>query len=372
MPGMNIEISRAALLPALGAVSGVVERRQTLPILGNLLVSASGSQMAIRATDLELEVATQVDADVAEAGEATVPARKFVDICRALPEGARIKLRTEGDRALVSSARSRFVLSTLPAGNFPSIEVDEAALRLELPSSVLKEMLEKTGFAMAQQDVRYFLNGVMLEISAERIIAVATDGHRLAKMVSNVGSGVASDQCPRQVIVPAKAVIELKRLLPMQDAFVSVEFAERTMRVSYGETVIVTKLVDGRYPEYERVIPAGLPRRALVDKEALRAALQRAAILSNEKYKGVRVSFGPGLLGLQAHNPEKEQADDEIEIEYDGDPIVIGFNVAYILDVIQAVEQSHLSVVFRDADSSAIWYGEGSEGETFVIMPMRL
>lgn len=369
---MNIEISRAALLPALGAVSGVVERRQTLPILGNLLVSTRGSQLAIRATDLELEVGTQVEAEVTEEGEATIPARKFVDICRALPEGARIKLRTEGERALVSSGRSRFALGTLPAGNFPSIEAEDSDLRLELPSSALKAMLDKTAFAMAQQDVRYYLNGVMLEISADRITAVATDGHRLAKMVSEVASEVGSDQSPRQVIVPAKAVIELKRLLPTQDAFVSVELSDRTMRVSFGETVIVSKLVDGRYPEYERVIPAGLPRRALVDKEALRSALQRAAILSNEKYKGVRVTFGSGVLGLQAHNPEKEQADDEIEIEYDGEPVVIGFNVAYILDVIAAVEQPRVLVVFRDADSSAIWQGEGAEQETFVIMPMRL
>jgi len=369
---MNIEISRAALLPALGAVSGVVERRQTLPILGNLLVSATGSQLALRATDLELEVGTQVGAEIAEEGEATLPARKFVDICRALPDGARIKLRTEGERALVSSGRSRFVLSTLPAGNFPAIAVEDAELSLDLPSSVLKSMVDKTAFAMAQQDVRYYLNGVMLEIAADRITAVATDGHRLATLVSDVVTGLDDEQSARQFIVPAKAVIELKRLLPMQDALVKLELSDRTMRVSFGETIVVSKLVDGRYPEYERVIPAGLPMRALVDKEALRSALHRAAILSSEKYKGVRVTFAPGLLGLQAHNPEKEQADDEIEIEYQGDTVVIGFNVAYILDVIQAVEQPRVSVLFRNADSSAIWQGEGAEHETFVIMPMRL
>lgn len=369
---MNIEISRAALLPALGAVSGVVERRQTLPILGNLLLCASGNTLALRATDLELEVGTQVEAQVSEDGEATVPARKFVDICRALPEGARIKLRTDGDRALVSSSRSRFSLSTLPASNFPSMEVEDSDLRLDLPSAALKSMLDKTAFAMAQQDVRYFLNGVLLEISGERLAAVATDGHRLAKVTSTVTNGLVAEDSTRQVIVPAKAVVELKRLLPLQDELVSVELAERSIRVSVGETVMVSKFVDGRYPEYERVIPVGLPQRAFVDKELLRSALQRAAILSSEKYKGVRVTFAAGTLGLQAHNPEKEQADDEIEIEYSGESVVIGFNVAYILDVIQAVEQPRLEVMFRDADSSAIWFGEGSENETFVIMPMRL
>lgn len=369
---MNIEISRADLLPALGAVSGVVERRQTLPILGNLWLRAAGDRVAIRATDMELEVGTSVDAEVSEEGEATVPARKFVDICRALPDGARLRLRTERERALVSSGRSRFSLSTLPAENFPSIDVGAADFALEVSSGLLKRMLDKTAFAMAQQDVRYYLNGVMLELSKDRITAVATDGHRLARVVKTVTTGMDAAQAPRQAIVPAKAVAELKRLLFDRDEPVSLEFSERTLRLSGRGTVIVSKLVDGRYPEYERVIPAELPRHALLDKELLRSALQRAAILSNEKYKGVRVTFGTGILGLQAHNPEKEQADDEVEIEYDGDSIVIGFNVAYIMDVIQAVEQPRVEVVFRDADSSAIWHGEGETDETFVIMPMRL
>ncbi|MGB5834512.1 MAG: DNA polymerase III subunit beta [Thiohalocapsa sp.] len=369
---MNIEISRSALLPALGAVSGVVERRQTLPILGNLLVSASDSRIAIVATDLELEIGTRLEAEITEEGEATVPARKFVDICRALPENAQVRLRTEGDRALVSSGRSRFTLSTLPAGNFPSMEVEDSDCKLSFPASLLKTMFEKTAFAMAQQDVRYYLNGVMLELEAGRVTTVATDGHRLAKVVADMDTGLDDAGQPRQVIIPAKAVIEVKRLLPAQDDPVTVELSERTFRVSFADTVIVSKLVDGRYPEYQRVIPVGLPRRALMDKDSLRSALQRAAILSNEKYKGVRVSFDSGTLGLQAHNPEKEQADDEIEMDYDGDPVVIGFNVAYIMDVIQAVEQERVEVVFRDADSSAIWHGEGTDTETFVIMPMRL
>lgn len=369
---MNIELFRSALLPALSAVSGVVERRQTLPILGNLLLTVTGEQVAIRATDLELEVATQAIATVSEEGQATVPARKFLDICRALPDGARIRLKIDGERALVTSGKSRFSLSTLPADNFPSMDADRAEISLQCPSSLLKRMLDKTAFAMAQQDVRYYLNGVLLELSVGRLTAVATDGHRLARVVADIPTGVEAEEDHRQVVVPAKTVMEVKRLLPAQDELVNIELSTRTIRVAFGETLIVSKLVDGKYPAYERVIPAGLPRKALLDKEALRSSLQRAAILCNEKYKGVLVGFTTGVLGLQAHNPEKEQADDEIEIEYDGDSIVIGFNVAYILDVIQAVEQSRVEVSFRDADSSAIWRGEGSENETFVIMPMRL
>ena len=369
---MNIEIPRSELLPALGMVSGVVERRQTLPILGNLLLSASDGQMLIRGTDLELEIGTRARVDSDEDGDVTVPARKFVDICRALPEGARVRVRADQERALVSSGRSRFTLSTLPAGDFPSLELGEAELSLEMSSAVLKRMLDKTAFAMAQQDVRYYLNGVMLELGSRELTAVATDGHRLAKMTEAVETGIGEEDARRQVILPAKTVVELRRLLALYEGPVRVELSDRTIRVSFGDTVLVSKLVDGRYPEYERVIPRNLPLKAVLNRDVLRAALQRAAILSSEKYKGVRVSFNAGALGLQAHNPEKEQADDEIEMEYEGEAVVIGFNVAYIVDVLQAVDQARVEVVFRDADSSAIWRGEGVENETFVIMPMRL
>jgi len=369
---MNIEIPRSELLPALGIVSGVVERRQTLPILGNLLLSVSDGQVLIRGTDLELEIGTLVGVDSDEDGEVTVPARKFVDICRALPEGARVRVRADQERVLVSSGRSRFSLSTMPAGDFPSLELGEARLSLEVSSAVLKRMLEKTAFAMAQQDVRYYLNGVMLELGSRVLTAVATDGHRLATMTEAVETGIVEEDARRQVILPAKTVVELKRLLALQEESVRVELSDRTLRVSFGGTVLVSKLVDGRYPEYDRVIPRDLARKAVLNRDVLRAALQRAAILSSEKYKGVRVSFTSGTLGLQAHNPEKEQADDEIEMEYDGDSVVIGFNVAYIVDVLQAIDMQRVEVLFRDADSSAIWRGEGAESETFVIMPMRL
>ena len=369
---MNIEIPRAALLPVLAVVSGVVERRQTLPILGNLLLGASTDGVAVRGTDLELEIATRASADVVDQGQVTVPARKFFDICRALPEAARIRVRSEGDRVVVSSGRSRFTLSTLPAADFPAMEMGDVDFAIELPALVLKRLLEKTAFAMAQQDVRYYLNGMLLELRDGALVAVATDGHRLAKIATALPAGVTAPETPRQVIVPSKSVVELKRLLPAEDVPVRLEVAERTLRIGFGETSVVSKLVDGRYPEYERVIPKELPRMARIDKESLRGALHRAAILSTEKYKGVRVTFATGLLGLQSQNPEKEEAEDAVEMDYEGDSVVIGFNVGYIMDVINAVDPQRIEVHFRDADGSSVWLGEGTEDETFVIMPMRL
>jgi len=370
---MNIGMDRSQLLPALGVVSGVVERRHTLPILGNLFVSAEGDSVTLRATDLELEIGTRTSARVNEPGATTVPARKVMEICRSLPEGAEVTLRTDGERAAIVSGRSRFLLSTLSADKFPAMDVGDAELSLELEAAVLRRLLEKTAFAMAQQDVRYYLNGVMLELGPGRMIAVATDGHRLAKATAVLEDGAVEGlEEPMQVIVPAKTVVELKRLLSADVGLVTLAVSARTLRVTMGSSVVSSKLVDGRYPEYARVIPKGLERQALVARDQLRAALQRTAILSNEKYKGVRISFENGKLGLQAHNPEKEEAEDELEVEYSGEQVMVGFNVGYILDVLAAIGEDTVEIWFRDGESSAVWHGLGADDETFVIMPMRL
>jgi DNA polymerase-3 subunit beta len=370
---MNIVLDRSQLLPSLAVVSGVVERRHTLPILGNMLVSADSSGVTLRATDLELEIGTHTGAQVKEAGATTLPARKLMDICRSLPEGATVTIRTDGDRAALVSGRSRFMLSTLSADNFPAMDVGDAEVSFEVEQGVLRRLFEKTAFAMAQQDVRYYLNGVMLELAPEGLVAVATDGHRLAKATAGLEDGMVQGLSePMQIIVPAKTVLELKRLLSLEQGTLMVELSQRTLRVSMGGTVLCSKLVEGRYPEYQRVIPKGLERHAVVQKDALRAALQRTAILSNEKYKGVRVTFEDGTLALQSHNPEKEEAEDELEIDYRGDSTTIGFNVGYILDALGAVDEGAVEIWFRDGDSSAVWHGLGQEDETFVIMPMRL
>ncbi|WP_462320389.1 DNA polymerase III subunit beta [Halochromatium sp.] len=373
---MKISVDRSVLLSALSLVGGVVERRQTLPILGNLLLNAEDGLLRLKGTDLEIEINSTAVCEVEEAGSMTLPARKLIDICRSLPEGTEVQIRAQAERASLVSGRSRFTLSTLPAADFPAMEVPQPEVSMEVEREVLQRMLEKTSFAMAQQDVRYYLNGVLLELTADRAVAVATDGHRLAKAVAAVDDtgeqGIGLDAEPRQVIVPAKSVLELKRLLGSAPERVRVELSERTLKVDLGRTQVVSKLVEGQYPDYNRVIPAELERLATIDRERLKAALQRTAILSNEKYKGVRVTFEPTRLLLQTQNPEKEQAEDEIEIEYSGEKVSVGFNVAYVLDVLSAVDTASVEVRFRDAESSAVWQGVGAEDEVFVIMPMRL
>lgn len=370
---MKISVGRSVLLSALSVVGGVVERRQTLPILGNLLLVAEDDQLHLKGTDLEIEISSRATAEVQDPGVATLPARKLIDICRSLPDGAEIQIRTQGERASVVCERSRFTLSTLPAADFPAMEAPEAEVRLDIERAVLQRLLEKTAFAMAQQDVRYYLNGVLLELWSDRAVAVATDGHRLAKAsAALVGQGSGLSEEPKRIILPAKTVLELKRLLSGAPEAVQMELSVRTLRVGLGSTQVVSKLVEGQYPDYNRVIPGDLAMRALIEREPLRRALQRTAILSNEKYKGVRVCFEKNRLALQTQNPEKEEAEDELEIEYSGDVVAVGFNLGYVLDVLAAVDAEQVEVRFRDAESSAVWQGLGAEDETFVIMPMRL
>ncbi|WP_462328690.1 DNA polymerase III subunit beta [Thiohalocapsa halophila] len=370
---MKIEIPRDDLLGALSIVAGVVERRQTLPILANVLLETDGETLRLATTDLELAISTQVGAAaIPEPGAVTVPARKLMDLCRSLREGAQVSVRTERERCVVASGRTRFTLSTLPAADFPSIAAEEGMASLSLASMQLRRLLDKTAFAMAQQDVRYYLNGVLLELAGTELVAVATDGHRLSRFSVALDTGSEADEQNRQMILPAKTVAELRRLLADDDTQLRFSWGERSVVAAFGETVLSSKLVDGKYPEYQRVIPKGLPRRAVVDRDLVRTALQRAAILSNEKYKGVRINFDDGTLGLQAQNPEQEVAEDEVEADYAGDAVSIGFNVGYLVDALQAIDAGQVEVVFQDADSSSIWRGLDCERETFVVMPMRL
>ncbi|NBC10823.1 MAG: DNA polymerase III subunit beta [Planctomycetes bacterium] len=371
---MKCSLDRSELLPALALAGGVVERRQTLPILGNLLLSGEGDTLRLQGTDLEIEISSCAKARIEESGSVTVPARKLMDIVRALPEGSRITIKQDGERASLVSGRSRFLLGTLPAADFPTMQAPQAEVTLELDAALVRRLLERTSFAMAQQDVRYYLNGVLVELTPDQAVAVATDGHRLAKVTTALEGGARGlgDE-PRQAIIPAKTVLELKRLVSGRtEEPVVLELSERTLRVLVGETVLTSKLVEGRYPDYGRVIPSHLERSAQIDRDALRAALQRTAILSNEKYRGVRLTFEAGRLSLQTNNPEKEEAEDELEIDYSGERVVIGFNVAYVLDVLGVVSAHQVAVEFRDGDSSALWRGVGADDEVFVIMPMRL
>lgn len=366
---MKLTTSRSSLLRPVQAVIGVVERRQTMPILANVLLVAREGRLSVTATDLEVELIAEAELDRVDApGEVTVPGRKLLDIVKALPEGSEVSLQLDGDRLVVRSGRSRFVLSTLPAADFPVVEDVESVLRLELEQAQLRELLERTQFAMAQQDVRYYLNGLLVEAGSKAIRAVATDGHRLALAELPV-----KDQKGRahQVIVPRKGVQELHRLLGAGGS-VQIQIGTNHIRVTIDDIRFTSKLIDGRFPDYERVIPKPKKNVLVADRDVLRAALQRAAILSNEKYRGVRLDVADGTLKIQANNPDQEEARDEIEVEYDGEPMEIGFNVTYLLEALAAIESEQVEIGLVDPNSSCLIRSPGAEDSRYVVMPMRL
>jgi len=357
------------MLRPLQAVIGVVERRQTMPILSNVLLVADKKGLAVTGTDLEVELVAHGEIEKLEAGgEITVPGRKLLDICKALPEGAEIKVKLEGDRLKLSSGRTQFVLSTLPAADFPVVEDSDATHSLRLEEEQLQVLLEKTHFAMAQQDVRYYLNGLMIETGAKRIRAVATDGHRLALCERPLEG---KDVPPQQVIVPRKGVLELQRLLGGGEA-VEIALGTNHVRATIGDIRFTSKLIDGRFPDYERVIPKPKGNILKADRETLRAALQRAAILSNEKYRGIRMDVRDGELQIEANNPDQEQARDELQVDYQGQPMEIGFNVNYLLDALTHVGGEQVQLGFVDPNSSCLIESEASPGVKYVVMPMRL
>ena len=366
---MKIIARREAILSPLQSVIGVVERRQTMPILANVLLSAKGGRLAVTATDLEVELVATSEVDVQRNGEITVPGRKLLDICRALPEGAEITLTLDGDRMSVRARKSRFTLSTLPAAEFPTVDEINAQQTLKVPQKDFRRLLEKTHFSMAQQDVRYYLNGLLLETSAKSLRSVATDGHRLALCDVDLPEGAKPGQ---QVIVPRKGVLELQRILGAEDQILEVAIGSNHVRVQIGDIRFTSKLIDGRFPEYSRVIPANPPRVVSAVRDDLRHALQRAAILSNEKYRGIRFVVKPNLLTIQSHNPEQEEAEEEVEVVYAGEDIEIGFNVNYLLDALASVEGTEVEVGLTDGNSSCLIRSASDPGARFVVMPMRL
>jgi DNA polymerase-3 subunit beta len=366
---MKIVTDRENLLEPLQQIAGVVERRQTLPILANILVNAGSSGMQMTATDLEVELKTQASASCEGEIDFTIPARKLLDITKALPEGAVINLDINGEKAKLQSGRSRFSLGVLPAQDYPVIEPTPSNMVLTVNEGLFKRLIEKTQFAMAQQDVRYYLNGMLLEIQKGDIRTVATDGHRLALSQS---LGAVSKDLDIQVILPRKAVIELGRLLKDKDEEIKLELSNSYIKVLLEESVFTSKLIDGRFPEYQRVMPAGSNKEVVASKSTLRQSLTRASILSNEKYRGIRFSLLTNQLQLQAHNPEQEEAEEELEINYQGDELKIGFNVGYLIDAISAIDEEEVVIELKDSNSSALMYGKGNEESRYVIMPMRI
>ena len=366
---MRFSLQREALLKPLAQVVNVVERRQTLPVLANLLTQVSGGQLSLTGTDLEVEMVSRVAVDDAQDGETTIPARKLFDIVRALPDGSKVTLSQSGDKITVQAGRSRFTLSSLPANDFPSVDEVEATERVSVPETALKELIERTAFAMAQQDVRYYLNGLLFDLADKRLRCVATDGHRLALCETALDDAVPTK---RQIIVPRKGVQELQRLLEGGDRSVVLEMGRNHIRIKRDDVTFTSKLIDGRFPDYEAVIPIGADREVLIDREALRASLQRAAILSNEKYRGVRLEMSPGLVRINAHNPEQEEAQEEVEAETRVDGLAVGFNVNYLLDALSALRDEQVVLQLRDANSSALVREASSERCRHVVMPLRL
>lgn len=366
---MRFTLQREAFLKPLAQVVNVVERRQTLPVLANLLVQVKDGQVSLTGTDLEVEMISRTMVEETLDGETTIPARKLFDILRALPDGSRVTISQTNEKVTVQAGRSRFTLATLPANDFPSVDEVEPTERVVLAEAGLKELIERTAFAMAQQDVRYYLNGLLFDLRDGLLRCVATDGHRLALCEMELEKG---DGAKRQIIVPRKGVTELQRLLEGADRQVELEVGRNHIRVKRGDVSFTSKLIDGRFPDYETVIPIGADREVKVDREALRASLQRAAILSNEKYRGVRVEVSPGQLKISAHNPEQEEAQEEIEADTKVDNLAIGFNVNYLLEALSALRDEHVVIQLRDANSSALVREASSEKSRHVVMPLRL
>lgn len=365
---MKLTAPREEILAPLQSVIGVVERRQTMPVLSNVLVAARNNRLSLTGTDLEVELVCTRDLQVQQAGEITVPGRKFLDILKALPDGVEVTISTDGDRLVIKAGRSRFTLATLPAAEFPLVDEINAQQTLKLPHAEFRRLIDKTHFSMAQQDVRYYLNGMLLEAEGKQLRAVATDGHRLALCETSMEIASRSKQ---QVIVPRKGVLELQRILGAEGE-IEVAIGTNHIRAQIGGIRFTSKLVDGRFPEYGRVIPANASRIIDADRDILRHSLQRTAILSNEKYRGIRLNIKPGILTLQAHNPEQEEAEDQIEVGYEGEEIEIGFNVNYLLDALAAIDTDRVQIGLTDANSSCLIMAPGSSAARYVVMPMRL
>lgn len=370
---MRVKVRREALLQALQRIIGVVERKQTFPVLSNVLLSVSseGDQIQLVGTDLEVELVSQLQPEgAAEPGKITIPAKKLYDIVRALPEEADLSLTLDGEKIKLQSSNNRFTLSTLPAEEFPVIEEKLGLFEFSLPQEEFLLLLSKTHFAMAQQDVRYFLNGLCLFAQGEEIKAIATDGHRLA--LFELTSELPNREEGMSVILPRKGVLELMRLLEPVDEKVSVVIGSNHFRVKSPDFIFTCKLIDGKFPDYRSVLPKKGARKLQIDRSHLKEALSRAAILSNEKLKSVRFNFSEqGVAKLFANNPEHEEAEIEIEAKFQGEDIEIGFNISYLQDVLGAMECDTVTLYMGDPSSSALIEGAGEDG-TYVVMPMCL
>lgn len=367
---MNIKINRETLLKPLSAVGGIVERRHTLPILSNLLLEAQQDKIVLTATDLEMQISLSTPSSTGGELSTTVSAKKLLDICRALPEDAVITMATQESRIQVKTGKSRFNLQTLPAADYPLMTKAAAAstATIRIGQRTLKRLFKQVEFAMAQQDIRYYLNGLLFEVNANKLNVVGTDGHRL----SFTSTELDQNYDKQELILPRKTVIELIKLLDDSDEEVTIEVGTGQVNFSFGEIRLITKVIDGKFPDYSRVIPVGHQNSFTADRLSILLSMQRASILSNEKYRGIRMVLGHNNLRLISTNSEQEEAEEDLEIAYSGDPLDIGFNVTYMIDVLNNVDSENIVFSFADANSSCLVTVPGNDSYRYVVMPMRI
>ncbi len=374
---MKFTTSRESFLPPLQQVVGVIEKHQTLPILSNVLIRMEENRLELTGTDLEVQMVAHCMAESGEDGQITVPARKLMDIFRLLPEGSSVQVNCRQDKLSIHSGRSRFSLSTLPADNYPAFDSSSPELEFTLSSRLLKKAMEKTLYAMAVQDVRYYLNGLLLDLDGNVLRTVSSDGHRLA-VYEEALEGLSLE--PRQVIIPRKGVMELYRLLGEQDVPITLAIASNTIRVLMADRSFSSKLIEGRFPDYRRVLPRNIAKVIEIERDAFKAALTRVAVLSNEKIRGVNLEVKSAdeaaqegaLLKLKAQNPEHEEAEEELEVILEGESFSVGFNISYLLDAINNTDSDRVRLSFTNEVNVCLIEDIQNQKYRFIVMPMRL
>jgi DNA polymerase-3 subunit beta len=367
---MKLSLAREMLLPALQMISGVVEKRHTMPILGNFLLKAEDGRLTITGTNMEVEMVASIGGiPVSEGFRTTVPARKLVDIFRALAEDSMVEIELKENRLDLRSGKSHFTLATLPAEHFPAIEPEEDSIVLTVPQKSLKKTIDSVAFGMAQQDVRYYLNGMLFELSSFGMKAVATDGHRLALSGLEAQTGLTD---VKSIILPRKGVLELAKLLQDTESPCVLTIGKNHLKATVDSFTFTSKLIDGKFPDYQRVIPKGGDKKVIADRNDLKDVLIRASILSHESIRGIRLFLEESVLTVSANNPDQEKAEDSLTVEYSGEPLQIGFNVSYLLDVMNVIKEDRVQLTLSTSSSSALVEGEHSRDALYVVMPMRL
>lgn len=368
-----LNIKRDDLFKPLQSVIGVVERRHTLPILSNVLIEKSGNQLTLMATDLEIQISTIINCDEADNKFAmTVSAKKLQDICRSFSEETAISFNKEDNKILVKAGRSKFSLQTLPADDFPKItSLTDTKQSIVLSQKTLKGLLDQVQYSMALQDIRYYLNGLLLILEPGTMKLVATDGHRLAMIVHELPQ-LNDYKNQQEVIIPRKSITELVKLLNDSDDEINIEIGQNQVRFKFSNTLMVSKIIEGKFPDYNKVIPTNYKNNILISRISLLQALQRVAILSNEKFSGVRLILTQNCLRILCNNSEQEEAQEELEIDYDGIPLDIGFNLKYLLDVLNNIDDESITCSFGDVNSSALLTIPGKNNFKYVVMPMRI